>query len=556
MRPDFSARFESAAKSTRSTMWGPFRCVDGLHLVLFAQGKHEAACALFAETLALIEESIRKESSGEGDQWHLGDFALHTVWRAVETFADRIPAGLRERASRLFTGYLYHFGGLTENHDLLHHAIRFLTGERCPDAVFRDGRPGAVHRDEARHAIRAWVRDYLERGSHEWGAGLYENVNLLSLCNLLDSAGDAEVRSDAKRVLDFLAREIALQAMAGATAGAARRDYGCYRLSTRYSPSRALHWLWFDAPPPEPPYDFVGGVLVAALSDYRPPPETVALARCPGPLRSSDWNTRPFPFADCDIPESFRVTTRLPGAQLSGTIIPAGPSRYTDFTWTAVLGEDAVVFANHPVPCTMAPPLKVHPDLHALFTAYETGAVPEDAHPGWVPGNMPPGMPGDMRPGFWQGHGTAPACWMRNQTLLSLFHLPENTPVSWIHIYLPVAAFDEVRTEGNWIFARKGLGRLRIWTSSPAVLTRKGVWAEKEWRVHGRKTGLAVQIESDTDWEAWCTPRMADRPEWDPSIPAIGHHESGDAVTLPPEASFPEHLLPPRKRSVLLPNPQ
>lgn len=555
MKTDLFRLFSRRQDCEQTTIWGRFRAFDGIHLALFALDENAKGAELFTETLDLIETSLHRELTGEGDQWHLGDFALHTVWRAMESFPDQIPADLRKRAEKILTGYVYHCGGMSENHDLLHASMRLLVAERFPEAKFRDGRHVKDHRPEARDAVLEWFQVYLNQGSHEWGSSVYETVNLLSFCNFFDGAGDREVRREAGKALDFLAREMAFQAMAGATAGAARRDYGCYRLSTQLNPSRPVHSLWFGTPLPAEPTDFAGGTLVAALSEYRPSAETVALARSPGPLCSSDWNTCPYWMPGVEVPESFRVTTRLPGVQLSGTVIPASPSRYTDWTWTAVFDETAVIFANHPAPAAGTHQGAERMDVADLLNEYERPHPPHKGFGGHVPGNMPPGMPGDLRPGFWQGHGAAPACWMKGRHLLCLFSLPEDAALPWIHFYFPVKEFDDVRTAGHWIFARKGEGRIRIWTSTPAVPVRKGVWADQEWRCHGRRTAMAIEIHSGTGGSDWRSPDSGPQPVWDPETPSVSWSCCGETVTLTPEGASPESVLPPRQRSVRLDDP-
>ncbi|MGC9453189.1 MAG: hypothetical protein ACP5I4_17285 [Oceanipulchritudo sp.] len=553
-------RYAAQAGRADTTIWGPHRCFDGLYLALLATGDTAGGNRLLEETLGLIDRNIADELSGQADKWHLGDFAIHAVWRGYRTFEALIDHGLIKRIEQRAVTYPYHAGGMSENHNLLQHAMRYLAGSAFPDAVFHDGRTGSDHVAKTGTLIRDWCRIWLEQGSEEWGADLYENVNLLSLLNLFDFAPDTEIRACARQVLDLMAREIALNAHAGATTGAARRGYGCYRLDARLSPSRPLHWLWFDSGVED--FDvpwFIGGVLVAALSEYRPPKETVALAQSPGPLFSSDWNTRPFYQPDVEIRETFRVTTRLPGAQLSGTIIPASASRYTDFTWVACLDEKAIVLANHP---RLQPPghsgaANSAPDLLEKY-ARNAFADMDQPTPLWVPGNMPPGMPGDLRPGFWQGHGCAPACWMRETLLMNLFDIDAKEKNQWFHLFLPAAAFDEVVQTGQWLFARRGEGLLRIWASRALERTRKGTWADAEWRCPTPRGALVVEIGSTalsgTTWTSWMNSAADRDPRFDPLIPAVSVIHDRQRVQLDRHSTFPDALLPPRARSFLFPD--
>jgi len=543
-------KYAAHAWRNDTTIWGPHRCFDGLFLALLATGDQVGGNQLLRETLDLIDRNIEDELSGRGDKWHLADFAIHAVWRGYQHFGSIIESNLLKRIGERVVTYPYHAGGMSENHNLLQHAMRHLAGAEFLEAVFNDGATGSKHVQQTGRLIRDWCRTWLDQGSEEWGADLYENVNLLSLLNLLDYAPDSEIRQSARDVLDLMAREIALNAHAGATSGAARRGYGCYRLNARLSPSRPLHWLWLNSGKPD--FDvpwFIGGVLVAALSDYRPPEDTVALAKSPGPLLSSDWNTRPFYQPDVDIPETFRVTTRLPGVQLSGTIIPASPSRYTDFTWIACLDEEAIVLANHP---RLARPGHATADP-GTGNAKAPDLPENEPSPYWLPGNKPPGTPGDYRPGTWQGHGCAPACWMRETVLLNLFDIDPEDPNPWFHLFLPIKAFDEVMQEAHWLFARRGSGLIRIWASTPLERIRSGPWADAEWRCLAPRGALVVEIGSTAlegmNWDLWRSSAADRDPRFDPDSPSVSINHDNERVTLDRQAIFPESQLPPRNRS-------
>lgn len=482
----------------RPTIWGEIRAIDGYHLALFALQRSALANDLLAKTLDTIETSIAFERSGRGDEWHLGDFALHTAWRAANTFESLIGEKRIEHIEQLCVTYPYHDGGLSENHNLLHHSMRHLAGRRFPDRAFADGRCGRRHGDEAGARILEWGETWLTEGSEEWGAALYLNVDIMALVNLFDYSPDGHVKATARLLLDRLALEHALGAHEGAYAGASRRGYSCYRMDARRNPSRALHHLWFGTSLecPAAPH-FVGGVLCAALSRYRPPKAVELIARYQGPFTSSAWNTRRFWQPGVDIAEHFCVTTRYPGVQLSGMVIPGSPSRYTDFTWVAAVGSRAIVFANHP-----APRLPGHqlgdspPNAQALLDMYESGECVPGEDPLWVKGNMPPGQSGDYRPGYWQGHGAAPASWTGVGVTASLYTLADDCNYNFVHIYLATTDFEEVVHEGLWVHARELDAYLSLWGSAPATVMSRGVWANREWRMNGPEVGLVAFVGS------------------------------------------------------------
>ncbi len=532
----------------RLTMWGPYRCFDGYALAHVALDRElDRAQELVRETLEMMRQNFLTELARAEDKWHLADFAVHPLLRARLLYRDRLRGAAWDAVwvdfERVLSEFVLHRHDLTENHNLLHHALRYLVGQEWPEFVLRDGRRAVEHLPEARADILRWVRAWVTEGSIEWGADLYCNVNLLSLLNLFDFAHDPLVRDAARGVIDLMMLDQALGNFAGALVTAARRGYSCYRMATPLSPSRALQYLHFGdsqdlcltprspgnerklpSPPsretslgPEPfNLNFIGGVIVAATSTYRVPPAIAALAHDRTPTISGTTHTVPA----WDQDHLGQTTFRCRGAMLSTQNCAPGSRAYcADHVWQITLGETALIFGNAP---TAFPPdwqwYRETLNSESVLENFARG-VRGELQPLWVPGNMPPGHFGDLRPGYWQGHPQSPRSFGAGRAAFIIYRLPAGAPLPWTHLFFPRAAFDEVRAEGNWIFARKGDGYAAVWTSTTGVWTTIGTWTDCEVRLSAPCNGTLAFVgdrELDGAFGAFVTRAKQLAPTWDP----------------------------------------
>ncbi len=490
-REPFLRWVTARADDPRETKWGPYRCFDGYALAAFAAGDAAAGVKLLAETLAMMETNLADERSGRGNQWHLADFALHPIlrlWLDRRGSAEGEEAAQWRRFETLARGFLWHYGDLTENHDLLHAAGRLLVAEHLDD-------PGPIDAAAARAEVLAWMDRWFTRGSTEWGAELYTNVNLLGLLNLHDLSGDASVRHAAHAVLDAFALGEALHRFAGTTMGAARRTYGCHRLDAARSPTRSLHAVWFGAADPplgaatEPFSEgFIGGAIVAAVSGYRPPAMIREIAGEPAAVVSSTthrvggWaEAEASPASDPAAGSLGSHAWRHPQAMLGVMNSPGGSGRYTEQAWQITLGERALMFSNQPSFVEADRPVK---DPGPILAAYERAEEPAPGTAAWseAPGNAPPGHADDFRPGFWQGNGVGPRSFGAGRLAMLIYRVPPAVPLPWVHLYLPRDAFDDLREIDGWKAVRRGSGYGAVWSAAPWKETLRGTWARRELR--------------------------------------------------------------------------
>ncbi|MBI2511156.1 MAG: hypothetical protein HYV96_04210 [Opitutae bacterium] len=558
----------------RLTMWGPYRCFDGYALAHLALDRDlDRARELVRETLEMMRQNFLVELARAEDKWHLADFAVHPLLRARLQFHARTigPAwdAVWSDFEHVLGEFVLHCHDLTENHNLLHHALRYLVGQHWPDLALRDGRRAADHVAEARRDILEWISAWVTQGSVEWGADLYCNVNLLSLLNLVDFARDADVREAARSVVDLMMLDQALGNFAGALVTAARRGYACYRMETPVSPARALQYLHFgpspesdsrwsaltptrfpDAdteqrvgvnalhPPPATNDDrhfnvnFIGGVIVGATSTYRVPHAIAELAHDRTPTVSSATHIVPA----WDQDHVGQTTFRCRGAMLSAQNCAPGPRAYcADHVWQITLGERAVIFGNAP---TAFPPewqwYREAFTSESVLAGY-AGGIRGNLHPLWVPGNMPPGHFGDLRPGYWQGHPQSPRSFAARRAAFVIYRLPPAAPLPWTHVFFPRAEFDEVRATGNWIFARKGEGYAALWTSAPGVWTERGTWVGVELKIPAADTALFALVgdrEIDGAFDTFIERACAAAPVWDAARATLAATPPGETERL------------------------
>lgn len=526
----------------RLTMWGPYRCFDGYALAHLALGRDlDRARELVRETLEMMRLNFLVELARAEDKWHLADFAVHPLLRARLLFRDRTTGATWDEVwadfERVLGEFVLHRHDLTENHNLLHHALRYLVGQEWPDLLLRDGRRAAEHVAEARRDILEWIRAWVTQGSVEWGADLYCNVNLLSLLNLVDFARDAAVRDATRAVVDLMMLDQALGNFGGALVTAARRGYSCYRMETPLSPARALQYLHFGLSPEASDgerfnLNFIGGAIVAATSRYRVPPAIAALAHDRTPTMSGCTHVVPA----WDQDHVGQTTFRCRGALLSAQNCAPGPRVYcADHVWQITLGEKAVIFGN--APTAFPPEWQWYREAFTPASVLDGFArgVRGDLHPLWVPGNMPPGHFGDLRPGYWQGHPQSPRSFAAGRAAFVIYRLPANAPLPWTHVFFPRAEFDEVRTEGHWIFARRGDGYAALWTSTPGVWTATGTWRGVELRISATDTALVALVgdrELDGSFDAFIRHARASAPTWDASTATLSATPHGETERL------------------------
>ena len=121
-----------------------------------------------------------------------------------------------------------------------------------------------------------------------------------------------------------------------------------------------------------------------------------------------------------------------------------------------------------------------------------------------------------MRPGYWHGSGVVPALKQDGAALGLIYHIPEEHPLHYIHLYAPECRFDEVRKEGQWMLFRMGNGYLGFWASAP-MEPWNGMNFGCEQRIWGSRTAcMCVCAGRETkDMDAFAQKAFALSPRYD-----------------------------------------
>jgi hypothetical protein len=426
---------------------------------------------------------------------------------------------------------MYHFGDLTENHNLLHLGLRYLVAQTWPETAFSDGRLASVHLNEARAELLSWMDSWITRGSAEWGSEIYYNMNLLALLNLHDFSQDETVRRVATGLLDLILFDEALDAFEGSFVGASHRSYGAYRVNGGESPSRDLHFLYFGMNGDQLNLNFVGAVIEAATSPYCPPQIVTKIAAD----RTNTFviHTTHIVNIWADTTHLSKTTLRTPDVMLSTMNSPGSPHRYTEQVWQATLGPRTLVFSNHPTLHKRA--FSNHSGTPRDLLALYENTPPSEPHPYWIVGNVPPGHYGDTRPGFWQGNSWGPRSYGEGPLAFVIYKIPSNDPLPWVHLFFPRLTFDEVREENGWIFGRKGDGFVGVWLPEGYQWTTRGVWADVEARsLRPRNAILAyvgrAAVQGSFDGFIGSTTKIS--PKWDAHSLTLSAHSADDGTLV------------------------
>jgi hypothetical protein len=170
----------------------------------------------------------------------------------------------------------------TENHVYMCRAPAYLFAQLAVERGITPA-PGQPTPAERLAQMRAWVMETAARilrvGSAEWDSDQYAAYNAQGWIVLHDHATDPEVRDAARAVIDFYAASLALKTTQTLQSGPKQRGVpnNNGRASADY-----LAWLWFSGSD-HPPASWQGSEylpsVLAAVSSYRPPAISLALAR-------------------------------------------------------------------------------------------------------------------------------------------------------------------------------------------------------------------------------------------------------------------------------------
>lgn len=346
----------------------------------------------------------------------------------------------------------------SENHALLFHSGQAIAGSLFPNDCFAaSGRTGAEQRRVGLERCTAWLAGRHADGFGEFLSSSYMPITQVALMNLVDFAGDGDVRGAAKLLVDRMFRLAALHAFDGVITGPQGRAYRSviyphesgYQAMLHYATPRAAiartWWIAFAATSPSYrlPQDLEARMVASDCEVYQEANARITVMK-----------TRRFMLSSIAIPGPAQTRS----GRATDPFRPGDPG-YQQHLWHATLGRDVHVFVNHP-------------------------GEPYDG--------------GSARPGFWYGNGSLPRLTQDESVLAAIYSIPADHPVGFTHAYWPADAFDETTRDTHWAFGRKGKAYVALWSSRPTSI-ETDIVSGRELRARGRRAAWLCQLGSSED---------------------------------------------------------
>ena len=248
-----------------------------------------AACLARAENLpaALARLARLDDAPPSGDM-----FWVYPTVSVMLAGRDTLDAPRRSRIAELWRTY-WPSRGDTENHWVLSYASLYLAAQAYPDAGpehWFNGRSSAENRAEARDYLNHWINVTTSYGQGEYDSPNYIEEYAIGLALLAGWADEPDFRDRAKRTLDYLLYDYAVETLDGLYGGAHSRVYPRHIMAPGRTAAAALGWLLFGLGDYEPSERQVTrhqlreelperGAKLIALSGYTPPPMLERIAR-------------------------------------------------------------------------------------------------------------------------------------------------------------------------------------------------------------------------------------------------------------------------------------
>ena len=337
-----------------------------------------------------------------------------------------------------------------ESRQILFHTCAILAGRCYPQLVFSSsGLTGEQLCQKAESLAKEWIKARCSFGFSSWDAkDAYEKA-LAALSHLVDLSTTESVWELASVLIDKILFSIAINSFQGVFGSVQKPAPETIALKSGLLEATAgitrLFWgMGVNN------HHTAGRVSLALMEQYTFPPILAEIA-----VNSPDelWNQELVGPPEAPVK---KVTYRTPDGMLSSVQdYHPGERGASEHLWQATFGPESLVFVNHPA-----------------FSA-ETAA---------------------SSPNFWAGNGSLPRIAQYKDTLVAIYHLPEDAHLQYTHAFAPIKAFDETTQHGNTLFLRKGQGYLALTASQPLEAQKSGPGAHREFRAYGRQVIWLCQM--------------------------------------------------------------
>ncbi len=504
------------------------------------------------------------------------DFALAGLLRLLYRYreSDHLDADLRQSIERCVLGAAYWCDEPgespavcwhTENHQGLYHSCELLAGLLFPDARFaHSGMTGREHRGKARDLLEHWLRWREQFGWCEWLSNTYYCEDVITLCNLLDFAADADLRRRASGLLDGLLLEVAMHSFRGVMGCPHGRTYAPNILDTAHDSISAIcrlisgmgHFRALRCP----------GAIALCTSSYRLPRAIEAVARevesemeilqrsgvrvedAPAHgLRYDSEDDNRF-FAGLQAMYHPRIVATSQAVQERCGFYWDDPDfagyrrllEEQDGNWVAT-GFDRYYLAEANVRTwktssyALSSVQDFRPGGHGFQEHLWQATLDERTV---VFTNCP--RSDDMESGvptMWASNGVLPRIGQVQNVLIAHHRVPAGHWFAGSHAYVPREQFDEWRLEGCWLLARKRDAFLALWSAHGArweEVRREG-WTGWDLRADAPDNPWVCELGHSGRWpsfDAFCRAVLAARCDYTDGVttyssPSLGTVKMG-----------------------------
>ena len=337
----------------------------------------------------------------------------------------------------------------SENHKLMFHTSQLLAGELYPDEIFTNsGMTGKEMVGKAKNLLAVWFDCFFKTGFSEWNSPPYLPIDSLGFASLYAMAEDSEVRTWARRGLDYIFRLLALTSVNGVFSTTSGRTYLKELMGNHSSCTSFMNWIAYGLGNES----HAGkGVVSLALSDYECSGDNLEFAR---------------------LGKGRAVYLKM----TNGSVNPANVTVYktSEYLLSAVNGYK------------IYKPGKQEDVVHAVVSADEHIWI---NHPGEF------AIFGKARPSYWAGSSILPRVYQYRGLVSVCFQIPADCPVDFTHCYWPSFEFKRTDYQGNWAFAECQNGvKIGIFASNGLSITTKGGNMGRELISRGNNTHWLIRM--------------------------------------------------------------
>jgi hypothetical protein len=377
------------------------------------------------------------------------------VYRFQEN--EEFPESLKEAIKRCILNYRYETGkqdleGIEKQKESLN--ILALTAETLAGQLYREEiftiseKKGEWHKKHGQKFASAWLQAKGQNGFAAWSSNNLWQDTILALAQLTSLAKSKELAELAAIVLDkmlFLMAVNSYKGSFGVSHGITNANM--LKSSQLEATSGIMRMLWgvgvFN------PY--ISGMVGLACSEYEYPAFYFNIANEPPVEFLSKERHNSSVGSEVNL-----VLYKTPDYLLSSAQdYHPGSTGKAEHIWQATLGNEAIVFVNHPA-CSNE----------------------ENAY----------------QPGFWLGNASLPRVAQWKDALIAIYNLPVIDWMRFTHAYFPLPAFDDFFFSERWAFLKKGNGYLALAASKGFEFIRQGPNAYRELRSNGLKNIWVCQM--------------------------------------------------------------